>query len=239
MSLLLDGIVLLIILICFFVGWRRGAAITLLNFVALVAAFTVAVLLSPVLSNTIYETFFKTGVTDQIAQSIGNSIGDGAEAVITNIITAIPSFAAVFLNSTSFDSNEITGIIENGNQDTINSAASTVEGLISPAFTALIGIIIMLIVFFVLLAVFRFIARLLSKVFELPVLSLINRVFGGVIGIAEGVILVMLITAVVRMALPLTGDSIPFLTQEVIDGSFIFKAFYSGDIINNIVGMFA
>ena len=63
MSLLLDGIVLLIILLCFFAGWRRGAAITLLNFVALVAAFTVAVLLSPSLSNSIYETFFKSSLS--------------------------------------------------------------------------------------------------------------------------------------------------------------------------------
>lgn len=239
MSLLLDGIVLLIILLCFFVGWRRGAAITLLNFVALVAAFTVAVLLSPSISNSIYETFFKSGVTEQISQSIGNSIGDGAEAVITSILSVIPSFAAVFLNNTSFNQETISGLIENGSQDTVNSAATAVEGLISPAFTALIGIIIMIILFFVLYAVFKALAKLLSKFFELPVLSLINRVFGGVIGIAEGVILVMLIVALVKMAVPLTGDSIPFLTQEVIDGSMLFKAFYTGDIINNIAGMFS
>lgn len=239
MSLLLDGIVLLIILICFFVGWRRGAAITLLNFVALIAAFTAAVLLSPGLSNTIYEMFFKSGVTEQISQTIGNSIGEGAEAVITNIISVIPSFAAVFLNSSSFDSGTISGLIENGGQDSVNSAAEAVEGLISPAFTALIGIILMLVLFLVLYAVFKFIARLLSKFFELPVLSLINRIFGGVIGIAEGVILVMLIVAVIKMALPLTDNTIPMLTQESIEGSFIFKAFYSGDIINNIAGMFS
>ena len=123
MSLLLDGIVLLIILLCFFVGWRRGVAITLLNFVALVAAFTVAVLLSPFLSNSIYETFFKSGVTEKISQSIGNSIGDGAEAVITGILSAIPSFAAVFLNGTSFDQGTISQWIENNNQESINSAA--------------------------------------------------------------------------------------------------------------------
>lgn len=238
MSLLLDGIVLLIILICFGVGWKRGAAITLLNFVALVAAFTAAVLLSPFLSNTIYETFFKSGLTEQISQTIGNSIGEGAETIITNIAAVIPSFAAVFLNSSSFDTETITSIVENGNQESINSAASTVESLISPAFTALIGIILMIILFFVLLAVFRFIARLLSKLFEIPVLSLVNRIFGGVIGIAEGAIIVMLIVSVIKMALPLAGESVPFLTQEVIDGSFLFKAFYSGDIINNIVGMF-
>ena len=239
MSLLLDGIVLLIILLCFFVGWRRGAAITLLNFVALVAAFTVAVLLSPSLSNSIYETFFKSGVTEKISQSIGNSIGDGAEAVITGILSAIPSFAAVFLNGTSFDQGTISQWIENNNQESINSAATAVEGLISPAFTALIGIILMIILFFVLYSVFKALARLLSKFCELPVLSLINRVFGGVIGIAEGVILVMLVVSLVRMAMPLTGDSIPFLTQEAIDGSFLFKAFYTGDIINNIAGMFS
>lgn len=239
MSLLLDGIVLLIILLCFFVGWRRGAAITLLNFVALVAAFTVAVLLSPSLSNSIYETFFKSGVTEKISQSIGNSIGDGAEAVITGILSAIPSFAAVFLSGTSFDRGTISQWIENNNQESISSAATAVEGLISPAFTALIGIILMIILFFVLYAVFKALARLLSKFFELPVLSLINRVFGGVIGIAEGVILVMLVVSLVRMAMPLTGDSIPFLTQEAIDGSFLFKAFYTGDIINNIAGMFS
>lgn len=239
MSLLLDGIVLLILLICFIAGWKRGAAITLLNFVALVAAFTVSVLLSPSLSNSIYETFFKAGVTDQLARTIGNSIGDGAEAVIAGIAAVVPSFAAVFLSSSSFDSEAITGIIENGNQDSVNSAADAVEGLISPAFTALIGIIIMVILFFILLAVFKFVARLLSKFFELPVLSTINRVFGGVIGIAEGVILVMLIVSLAKMAVPITDGSIPFLTQEAIDGSFIFKAFYSGEIINNIAGMFS
>ena len=79
MSLLLDGIVLLIILLCFFVGWRRGAAITLLNFVALVAAFTVAVLLSPSLSNSIYETFAealqKSGTAAEVSSGIHRRTG--------------------------------------------------------------------------------------------------------------------------------------------------------------------
>ena len=121
----------------------------------------------------------------------------------------------------------------------ITTGITAGAGMYVLALIAAAIMILMIILFFVLYAVFKALARLLSKFFELPVLSLINRVFGGVIGIAEGVILVMLVVSLVRMAMPLTGDSIPFLTQEAIDGSFLFKAFYTGDIINNIAGMFS
>ncbi len=238
MALLLDGIVLLIIGLCIFIGWKKGAAITLLNLVALVAAVTVAVLLSPTLSRMIYETFFKSGVTEKIAESIGNSLGDGAEAVINSIISVIPAFASMFVDSAALNQETISVAIENGNQDTINAAAGSVEALIAPAFTSLIGIILIIVLFFVLYSVFRFLARLLSKFFDVPVLSMINRIFGGVIGIGKGVLVVMLIVAVIKLALPLMGADVPVLTQENIESSIIFKSFYSGDIIDNIVNMF-
>lgn len=238
MSLLLDGLVLLIIGLCIFIGWKRGAAITLLNFAAFVAAVTVAVLLSPALSKMIYETFFKSGVTEKIAASIGNSLGDGMEAVINSVISVVPAFAAVFVDSASLNQETISAAVESGNQDTINSAAGSVEALIAPAFTSLIGIILIILLFFVLYSIFRFLAKYLSKFFEVPVLSIINRVFGGVIGIGKGVLVAILIVAVIRLALPLMGADVPVLTQENIDNSIIFKSFYTGDIIDNIVSMF-
>lgn len=239
MSFILDLIVIVIIGLCFLIGWRKGAAITLLNFVALVAAFTVAVLLSSVLSSTIYGMFFKNGVTETVANSINDTLSGGAESIINAISSAIPAFAAMFFDSVSFVDSTVGGLIENGNQDTINTAASVVERMIAPAFTSLIGIIVMLILFFVLLALFKFLAKVLSKVFEVPVLSTINRLFGGVIGIAQGVLLVIVLTSVVKLAMPLMGGDVPIFSAANIEGSFIFKAFYSGQILESIVGMFA
>lgn len=239
MSFLLDAVVVLIIGLCFLLGWKRGAAITLLNFVALVAAFTVALLLSPMLSNAIYTTFFQSGVTENVASTITDSLSQGAESIITAIFTAIPSFASVFFDSISFNESTLGGLVESGNQDSINSAASAVEKMIAPAFTSLIGIILLVILFFILLAVFRFFARLLSKVFELPVISLVNRVFGGVVGIAQGVLVVIFLVSLIKLAVPLMGSDVPVFTAENIEGSFIFNAFYSGKILESIVGLFA
>lgn len=238
MSFLLDAIVVIIIGLCFLLGWKRGAAITLLKFVALVAAFTVAVLLSPVLSNAIYETFFKNGVTENVANTINDTLGKGAESIVTSVLTVIPSFASMFFDSVSFSDSAISGLISGENQETINSAASMVERMVAPAFTSLIGIIIMLILFFILLAIFRFFARVLSKMFELPVLSTINRLFGGVIGIAQGVLLVIVLASIIKLAMPLMGGNVPVFSEANIEGSFLFNAFYSGQILESIVNMF-
>ena len=93
-----------------------------------------------------------------------------------------------------------------------------------------------------LFIVFKLLIRLLSKVilklFELPVIRVVNRLLGGAFGLCEGLLLIYAAILVIRIIYPFIEN--PLITEEMINSSFLFKSIYNlgfttliSDVINS------
>lgn len=102
--------------------------------------------------------------------------------------------------------------------------ADAVEKMVvAPAVKSLLEEIIWAVSMIILTIASRFIANAFESVNKIPIIGPVNILAGGILGFAEGALIVFLIAQVVRFVLYLTGDSLMFLNNATVDKTYIFK----------------
>ncbi len=206
--LILDVIVAALAVICFIVGWKRGLISTLLG----LAGFAIALLgswwASGKLAAVIYDRFMKDKLVDALSQKIANdAVESGTWGVLNGFINKILTGAA----------GESTGA----------ASETIVDGMLAEPATALVRAILFIVLFLVLLLVVKLIARAFKGLNKVPVIGGVNRIGGGVIGLAEGLLFCYLVVAVVAIIVTLTADSLGWLNTGVIGESRLFSLLYN------------
>ena len=111
--------------------------------------------------------------------------------------------------------------------------------IIAPIIISMISFFLTIILFFVILFLLKkIIFALILKIFNLPVLSAINRFFGAILGIFNGILVVLFLSYLLKLIIPYLGNA-PFPFDETtIYSSYIFYQFYSGNIFTYITNLF-
>lgn len=77
-----------------------------------------------------------------------------------------------------------------------NSAAAavstSVENLIQPVITGMFRLVIGVVISIIIFIIIKILVKKLARVFKIPVVKQINKLLGGVLGLAEAAILVFL-----------------------------------------------
>ena len=94
---------------------------------------------------------------------------------------------------------------------------------VTPLDRTFIKVISILIVFIVLQILVQMAARALDTVCRLPVLHAINSLLGGVLGLFKGVLVVLVLCALLRFALPFISAKFPQIKEKEINQSNIYK----------------
>jgi hypothetical protein len=68
-------------------------------------------------------------------------------------------------------------------------------------------------------------AGLLRGVNKIPLLGTVNALLGGVFGALQGMLYVFVGASVLWLLLTASGGSLPFLTGETVEKTFLFKHF--------------
>ena len=76
----------------------------------------------------------------------------------------------------------------------------------------------------------RIMVRPLVRLFRFPVLNVINRVGGAVIGLIDAVLLVCMLAYLTKLIIVNVGSNSSWFNESTINNSFIFYHFYSGNI---------
>lgn len=212
------------------IGFRRGAAKTLLSILSLIVAAVASMLLSRMFSQFIFDAFIRQSIIDNINTAISDSvIGDAATSAAA-VVAALPRFA---LSAMSYFG-AFDGSFENYCADvlTLSDAdpAATITEAVMPSITGAISTILGIILFVVLLFLLRKLSNLIAKIFKLPLLRTVNSFVGGIIGILEGVAAVCVLAALVKLILPLFSADFASAGEQYIENSYIFSLIYSGKL---------
>lgn len=114
--------------------------------------------------------------------------------------------------------------------DSEQTARVTEERIVAPVVKGIIKIIVWLL----LMLVFRLIINPVSDSFKLvnkiPLIGPVNSLLGAILGVAEGIIFVYAVTLAVKLAVYLTEGSLMFINNETISQTYLFKYLYYLDI---------
>lgn len=205
MALIIDLIIVAIILLFTFLGYKRGLvklAISLCTFfIAIIVAFALFKPISNVvIENTSIDETIKSTITDKILLE-GSSPEDEVEKDL-----------------------DLPKMILKGSEKTVKNIANSFS-------TAIIETTCFLIIFIVVKIVLKFVTILADLIAKLPILKQFNKLGGTIYGVLEGLFIVFVIFGIVSLVSPLMDASILNKINESVLGSW----FYNNNILVDFI----
>ncbi len=222
-----DLLAIVVVVLCVVIGYLRGAAKSLVSLVGFFVSFVLAVILGDFLTDLLYENYISLAITDSIRN-----------AVLTNNTTSVtlPPFVSFALKLTDHN-------YENALFSAIEKAPETIalafESAVKPIIVSVLSFILTAVVFIVVYIVFKLIIKkILVFLFELPVISLFNKVLGALCGVVTSVLILSSTAYLLNTLMPYMNNVPYMFCESTIYNSYIFYHFYSGNIFNAIISIF-
>ncbi|NLV50937.1 MAG: CvpA family protein [Clostridiales bacterium] len=236
MTVIIDLVLVAILAVSGWSGYRKGFILGLSGVLALIIAFYGANLVAETYSSefTVILEPFVSGLVDK-------AVDDAAEKVEEtdyqgNDETEGMKNKKVY--DVSFESLRKLGILKTAAENISNEISESVtevgqnlkNTLVKKLCSTIAYVITLIVVFILILIVITVIANILNLAFKLPGLELINDILGTALGLLKGLILVFVIAWVLRF----TGF---LLSEERIDNTFVLKWLIAYNPITAILGL--
>ena len=221
-DLILLGVLILCVVICYHIGAARAVAGIVISFVAYLAAAWLGGLLAEWFFNSIIAPSATKSVTDAVTQITAGSVAQATEPLPAWLISAM----------------KLTGTdISAAVVDLPSQAANAVITQIRPLVVGFVSLLLTILLFFVLrFLLSHFVAKPVLALFELPVLSTVNKVLGAIFGVIDAFIIICIFASLLKLVLPYVESNLTILNESTIYNSFIFYHFYSGNIFTMLLG---
>ena len=217
-----DIIIIAVFALLFFIDFKRGIAITILNVAGVALTGFLAYHISNFLASWVYTAFVQQTLTTNLQQMIDTQ---GINSAIANSFSALPNWVmgmlGFFLSIFGLDSSVYTNDFQ-----VSNSAAAAVstsgENLIQPVITGMFRLVIGVVISIIIFIIIKILVKKLARVFKIPVVKQINKLLGGVLGLAEAAILVFFAVNIFSGVLEFSNPEM--LNNPMISGA-VFKFF--------------
>lgn len=215
MAYLLDALVILILGLSVWRGWRRGLVRTLVLLAGCVLALLLAGWFSAPLAERAYDGF----VGPRLEQSLVEQVQEAGELQVEIGLRSLFGDRAEglvhYLTEQGIPESVTIGLDDLSEEGIRTAAAPAMQQVVRPAVCGVLTVVAALLLFLLLLLVVDLLARLLDQVFKLPVLKQVNRIGGFAVGALQGVLWAMVFSAVVRVGVDcglfgtlVTGDTV-------------------------------
>ena len=217
-----DIIIIAVFALLFFIDFKRGIAITILNVAGVALTGFLAYHISNFLASWVYTAFVQQTLTTNLQQMIDTQ---GINSAIANSFSALPNWVmgmlGFFLSIFGLDSSVYTNDFQVPNSAAAAVSAS-VENLIQPVITGMFRLVIGVVISIIIFIIIKILVKKLARVFKIPVVKQINKLLGGVLGLAEAAILVFFVVNIFSGVLEFSNPEM--LNNPMISGT-VFKFF--------------
>ena len=211
MSILIDLIILGIIVLSVFLGYKKGLIGVAFKVLSFIIAIIITLLLFKPISNVIINnTQIDESIQNTIEEKlIGEKIEENGE--IRQETTSVPNIIVDYINSLA--------------KDSINNSKQTIIKAVSRDLTInIINILVMISLFIISRILLIFAKVLLEAVSELPLVKQFNEIGGIIYGLVSGIFIIYLICALISFILPMLGQTgIINIIKNSIIGGFVYN----------------
>ena len=217
-----DIIIIAVFALLFFIDFKRGIAITILNVAGLALTGFLAYHISNFLASWVYTAFVQQTLTTNLQQMIDTQ---GINSAIANSFSALPNWVmgmlGFFLSIFGLDSSVYTNDFQVPNSAAA-AVSTSVENLIQPVITGMLRLVIGAVLSIIIFIIIKILVKKLAIVFKIPVVKQINKLLGGVLGLAEAAIHVFFAVNIFSGVLEFSNPQM--LNNPMISGA-VFKFF--------------
>lgn len=202
---------------------KKGFLRTVVAVICYAAAAILAKVLSPAIAVWLYNNYIGEIVRGVVFESVEQSLQQGANAA-GNLIVALPGWLQMAAGPYLPDKNvEIPAIqLDNTTKQIIGGVVDS--ALIQP-ITWLMTAVLFLFLFSLMAVLVRMIARLFDGINKLPVVGTVNTILGGIIGVLQGAVVLLVVSAVLNLLIFFTSNTLWWMNESVLDSTYILWAF--------------
>lgn len=214
MAIIIDIVIVAIIALCLFLGYRRGLTGSLLKILSFVLAIVIAfILFKPVSNLVINHTNWDDSLKTSIEQFITEKTSTPEEK------SSLPQVIVDYIDETMAQS------VNESKEVAIENTAQSVTNLIVNA-----GVwIAVFIIARILLIFIKFITALIAK---LPVIKQFDKLGGILYGILEAFVILYVLLAIISFIAPMINNA-EFI--DALNKSFIGSMLYNNNILLKIL----
>lgn len=217
MSLIIDLIILGLILLCVFFGYKKGLTKCVIKILSFVIAIIIAVVLFKPISNFVINN---TEIDDNIKNSIVEIVSDDvSETGKVKEDSNLPKSIVKHINES----------IETSVNETKQTVVNTVAEQISKTAVN-VGVAITL--FIVARIALIFVSALSSIITDLPIIKQFDKAGGIIYGLVEALIIIFIVFAIISLISPMIESS---GLIAAINKSIIGSVFYNNNLLMNII----
>lgn len=220
MGLMVDVIILLIISLSVFIGYKRGLIKCAINVLSFFIAIIVVILLTTPISNLIINN---TQIDDNIKATISEKIS------FSNVDVEELKLDENNSNSPEVVRDHINNMMTDLTKDATNNVADVLAENIS---VMIINIAVAVVLFIVTKFALIFVKALADILGKIPLIKQFNKAGGIIYGVVSGIVRVYLILAVISIIIPVLTDA-PII--DAINSSMIGKGMYNNNILLKII----
>ncbi len=207
MNFLFDLVLILIIVLCTFIGKKRGFIKTFFGFFGSVIALVLSSIFSRPVGAWLADSFFSPSLSKFFLNSIGENVG----SVEFVDFAKLPNSVQHILEKFGTDSEKISEFVsEQSDMAQQQLQNAVVEYVVNPIATAVGQAVAFVILFIVLTIGIRILVRALNLIAKLPFLNLSNRFLGAGIGFLWGLLIAVILACVLAACAPALQNSALF-----------------------------
>ena len=215
-ALILDVILIAVIVLTAFHYKKKGFVAGLLDLVGNLLALLVAWIASDRISPTVFENFFKQGLIEKITQTVQERGTSGLTMLVESFSSILPGGMA----------DEVTRSL----QDILGSGAPDlavriVDTILTPLIVPMITVVLFFIAFAVCKLVISMLVAVLTNINKIPVIGSVNELLGILVGVAGGVLNVVLLLCLIWAVVAITNNNVPVLNHDMLSGSMMYSLF--------------
>ncbi len=207
MAFVLDLILVVIFAAFVFEAAKKGFVLSFLELVAAILAFVMAYSFSPTVAQMAYDGFVKESVIETIETQIDENVSLSETSAKTQlVIESIPDYVVSFADTMGISVEDIKNEVAQTEITSENVATELVDKIAQPIIVGVLTALSFTILAIVFLIVLKFVAKLISRIFRLPVIKTINKTLGGVLGACKGFAVIIFICTILTVFFS-AGDS--------------------------------
>ena len=208
MNWLIDLILVGILSLLIFLGWKRGFAESVLRFGRLILAAAITLICGSAFSALLNRVWIHPAVYARVHPKFMD-MAAAAEGKVDALVSKIPAVFRPYVDVSGADASADLYELAGEWSDTVSQGIS---GVIS----SVVGYILLFVIAFILLTVAIFLLRGITK---LPVIRTVDKTLGIVLGAVSGLLLVIFLAVVLGAVLEVSGQG------ALVEQSLILRLF--------------
>lgn len=230
-SIVYDILAVAIVIICIIRGKNDGFTKTAVQTVGYICAIIAAFVISRICGALIYSFVLEPALVSSMEASLEEAVD--AKSVAEGLTSAIEGLPAISYLLFDF-SGAAESLLESVGTDYRAMAESVAENVIRPMAEPILETVIFAVSLIVLTAAVSFIAKGSKVVNSVPVIGGINSFFGGVFGILNGALELIIAAAILKFIIS-AGIFPEYFSEEIVSKTHLFKWIYFAEIGDNFL----